>query len=81
MVTFGISRYLITPFIRFMPPSIPSGTPSNAVVFARLLADGEDRGVKPFLVPIHDGHSMYPGITAKFVLHLHAQTHSLTALP
>ena len=51
-----------------MPPSIPCGTPSDGIVFARLLVDGEDRGVKPFLVPIHDGHSMSPGITAKFVL-------------
>jgi len=67
---FGTSRYLIAPLIRFMPPSIPCGTPSSAVVFARLLVDGEDRGVKFFLVPIHDGYSMHPGVTAKFVFHL-----------
>ena len=51
---------------RFMPPSVPCGIPSDGIVFARLLVDGEDRGVKPFLVPIHDGRSMHPGITAKF---------------
>ncbi|KAF9650305.1 acyl-CoA dehydrogenase NM domain-like protein [Thelephora ganbajun] len=50
---------------KFMPPSIPCGILSDGIVFARLLVDGEDRGVKPFVVPIHDGHSMYPGITAK----------------
>lgn len=50
-----------------MPPSIPCGIPSDGVVFARLLVDGEGRGVKPFLVPIHDGRSMHPGITTKFV--------------
>ena len=50
-----------------MPPSIPCGIPLDGIVFARLVVEGEDRGVKPFAVPIHDGHSMYPGITAKFV--------------
>ena len=50
-----------------MPPSVPCGIPSDGIVFARLLVDGEDRGVKPFLVPIHDGRSMCPGITVKFV--------------
>jgi len=46
----------------------PGGTPSDSIVFARLLVNGEDRGAKPSLVPIHDGYSMSPGITAKFVL-------------
>lgn len=81
MITFDISRYLITPLIRFMPPSVPNGTPSRAVVFARLVVDGEDRGIKPFLVPIHDGHSMCPGITSKFVFHLFTPTTSLTRFP
>jgi len=61
-----------------MPPSVPCGTPSDGIVFARLLVDGEDRGVKPFLVPIHDGHSMYPGITAKFVFPPLTPARSLT---
>jgi acyl-CoA oxidase len=62
-----------------MPPSIPCGIPSDGIVFARLLVGGEDRGVKPFLVPIHDGHSMYPGITAKFVSSRLESTSSLTS--
>lgn len=64
-----------------MPPSIPCGIPSDGIVFARLLVDGEDRGVKPFLVPIHDGNSMHPGITAKRVSPRNSSTpinHSLT---
>ena len=66
---------------RFMSPSIPCGTPSDGIVFARLLVDGEDRGVKPFLVPIHDGHSMYPGITEKFVLPRLEPARLLTSIP
>lgn len=66
--SYSIALPFLTFETRFMPPSIPCGTPSDGIVFARLLVDGEDRGVKPFLVPIHDGYSMSPGITAKFVL-------------
>ncbi|KAJ7192808.1 acyl-CoA dehydrogenase NM domain-like protein [Mycena pura] len=50
---------------KFMPPTTPSGLPCVSVVFARLLVDGQDKGVKPILVPIHDGRKMYPGITSK----------------
>ncbi|KAJ7485061.1 acyl-CoA dehydrogenase NM domain-like protein [Mycena galericulata] len=50
---------------KFMPPTTPCGLPCVAVVFARLIVDHVDRGVKPFLVPLHDGHMMYPGITSK----------------
>jgi acyl-CoA oxidase len=36
-----------------------------AVVFARLVVEGEDRGIKPFAVLMHDGFNMSQGITAK----------------
>lgn len=77
--SYLVARCLLIFETRFMPPAIPCGTPLNGIVFARLLVDGEDRGVKPFLVPIHDEHSMYPGVTAKFVLsRLKPPTRSLT---
>ncbi|TFK45974.1 acyl-CoA dehydrogenase NM domain-like protein [Heliocybe sulcata] len=50
---------------KFMPPTVPCGIPCVAIVFARLIVRGEDRGVKPFLVPLHDGEQMYEGITSK----------------
>ncbi|KAG9249965.1 uncharacterized protein F5Z01DRAFT_745808 [Emericellopsis atlantica] len=49
-----------------MPPTTPLCTmPRIAVVFARLLVYGEDRGVKTFLVQLTDGDSMCPGITSR----------------
>ncbi|KAE8557110.1 hypothetical protein EYB25_001816 [Talaromyces marneffei] len=49
-----------------MPPTTPrGGLPVVAVVFARLIVEGEDRGVRPFLVPIGDGREMCKGIIAK----------------
>ncbi len=36
-----------------------------AVVFARFLVNGENRGVKPFAVMFHDGKTMTRGITSK----------------
>jgi alkylation response protein AidB-like acyl-CoA dehydrogenase len=53
---------------RCMPPTTPrSGLPTVAVVIARLIVDGENRGVRPFLVPLSDGREMCKGVTAKFV--------------
>lgn len=44
---------------RFMPPTTPrSGLPVVAVVIARLIVGGENYGVRPFLVPLGDGHEM-----------------------
>ncbi|PYH79560.1 acyl-CoA dehydrogenase NM domain-like protein [Aspergillus uvarum CBS 121591] len=49
-----------------MPPSTPrSGLPTIAVVIARLMVEGEDRGIRPFLVPVSDGTQMCTGITSK----------------
>ncbi|KAJ7611284.1 hypothetical protein FB45DRAFT_1037616 [Roridomyces roridus] len=49
---------------KFMPPTTPSGIPCVAVVFARLIVNGVDKGIKPILVPLHDGREMYPGVTS-----------------
>ncbi|PIL33677.1 hypothetical protein GSI_04301 [Ganoderma sinense ZZ0214-1] len=59
---------------KFMPPTVPAGLPCVAVVFARLIVDGEERGHRPFIVPLNDGKHMllpYRGGTNPL-------THSLT---
>lgn len=49
-----------------MPPTTPRcGMPRVAVVFARLVVEQEDRGVKPFAVRLCDSDQMCPGITSK----------------
>lgn len=49
-----------------MPPSTPVvGEPKVALVFARLMVEGDDRGVRPFIVPINDGVSMAPGVVSQ----------------
>ncbi|KAJ7652808.1 acyl-CoA dehydrogenase NM domain-like protein [Mycena polygramma] len=50
---------------KFMPPTTPCSLPCVAVVFARLIIKDTDMGIRPFLVPLHDGRAMYPGITSK----------------
>ncbi len=40
-----------------------------AVVFARFIVNGEDRGVKEFMVMLHDGKTMNRGITSRYVIH------------
>lgn len=52
-----------------MPSTSPIGMACIAIVFARAIIEGEDRGIKPFLVPLHDGKNMYPGITSKSVMY------------
>ena len=49
-----------------MPPTSPIGIPAVAIVFAKLLVDG-NLGVKPFLVPITDGEHMTEGVTCQYV--------------
>lgn len=52
-----------------MPPTAPCGIPCVSIVFARLVtAQGEDRGVKSFVVPLHDGVEMYDGVVSKPLL-------------
>lgn len=49
---------------KFMPPTVPAGIPLVAIVWAKLVVDGEDRGTRPFLVPLNDGKQMCAGITS-----------------
>ena len=51
---------------RFMPATTPiEGFPRIGIVIARVSVADEDRGVKPFLVWLNDGHEMSTGIYAK----------------
>jgi hypothetical protein len=54
---------------RYMPPTSPiaPGFPCISVVFTRTFVNGEDHGVKPFVLQLHDGHSMTPGVKIKSV--------------
>ncbi|KUL91691.1 hypothetical protein ZTR_01050 [Talaromyces verruculosus] len=52
--------------ISCMPPTTPRGGLSVvAVVIARLIVEGEDRGVRPFLISLGDGREMCKGVIAK----------------
>ncbi|EJD50431.1 hypothetical protein AURDEDRAFT_99960 [Auricularia subglabra TFB-10046 SS5] len=48
---------------KYMPPTTPVDRPCISVVFARVLANDTDCGIKPFLVNIHDGRDMCAGVT------------------
>ncbi|KAF7587803.1 hypothetical protein BBP40_006684 [Aspergillus hancockii] len=65
-----------------MPPTTPrSGLPVVAVVIARLVVDGEDCGVRPFLVSLGDGREMCKGVISKVLpprTGAHPIDHSLT---
>ncbi|GCB20523.1 acyl-coenzyme A oxidase-like protein [Aspergillus awamori] len=54
---------------KLMPPSAPlaAGIPRIALVLARLIVEGEDRGTRQFIVPVNDGRQMYRGIKAWLV--------------
>jgi acyl-CoA oxidase len=48
---------------KFMPPSNPSwGIPKVALVMARLIVKGEDRGCRFFITPICNEREMYQGV-------------------
>jgi acyl-CoA oxidase len=51
--------------VRYMPPTLPTGTPTIAIVFARLVVSGRFFGIRPFVVDLNDGNKMCPGVTAK----------------
>ncbi|KAB2580942.1 Peroxisomal acyl-coenzyme A oxidase 1 [Lasiodiplodia theobromae] len=57
---------LHTPYQRaakFMSPNtLDAGMPRGGIVFARLIVDGEDRGVRPFWVLLHDTEKMEEGV-------------------
>ncbi|KAL3456272.1 hypothetical protein BJX64DRAFT_294262 [Aspergillus heterothallicus] len=65
-----------------MPPTtLRSGIPTVAVVIARLMVDGENRGLRPFLVPLGDGREMCKGVTSIMLpprTGAHAVDHALT---
>ena len=49
-----------------MPPAAPFGNmPRVGIVFARLMVNGESRGIRPFIVVLGDGKTMSKGITAR----------------
>ncbi|KAH8093147.1 hypothetical protein BXZ70DRAFT_950310 [Cristinia sonorae] len=51
---------------KWMPPTAPKGgMPRVAIVIARLMVNGENRGVRPFVVALGDGQQMCKGITSK----------------
>ncbi|THH16516.1 hypothetical protein EW146_g4131 [Bondarzewia mesenterica] len=52
---------------KYMPPTAPAGTPCVAVVFAKAIINGEDCGIRPFVVHIHDGKDMHPGVVSKLL--------------
>ncbi|KAL0256634.1 hypothetical protein SLS55_009029 [Diplodia seriata] len=48
---------------KFMSPTTPdAGMPSGGIVYARLIVDDEDRGVRPFWVLLHDSEQMEDGV-------------------
>ncbi|KAH7915579.1 acyl-CoA oxidase [Hygrophoropsis aurantiaca] len=48
---------------KFMPASTPAfGIPKVALVMARLMVDGEDRGPRFFIVPVCNEQEMYQGV-------------------
>ncbi|KAI0790859.1 acyl-CoA dehydrogenase NM domain-like protein [Abortiporus biennis] len=67
---------------KHMPPTIPAGKPTLAVVFARLIVNREDRGIRPFIVALNDGKQMCSGITARLLPErggAHPVNHALTS--
>jgi len=48
-----------------MPPTSPCGIPVVGVIFARLIVNNEDWGIKPFVVQLSDGEHMCYGIECK----------------
>jgi acyl-CoA oxidase len=53
----------LTNIVRYMPPTTPVDKPCVAIVFARVMVDGADHGIKPFMVHLHDGKHTMPGVT------------------
>ncbi|TCD67919.1 hypothetical protein EIP91_011783 [Steccherinum ochraceum] len=53
---------------KYMPPTGPvDDMPRIGLVFARLVVNGEDRGIRPFLTPLSNGKEMYKGITIQYM--------------
>ncbi|KAI1438053.1 acyl-CoA dehydrogenase/oxidase [Xylaria sp. CBS 124048] len=53
---------------KVMPPTSPlGGIPRVGVVLARLIVDGADHGVKPFIVELSDERGMMPGVSSQLL--------------
>ncbi|KAF8992116.1 hypothetical protein BDQ17DRAFT_236872 [Cyathus striatus] len=53
---------------KYMSSTTPVlGIPCIAVVYARLIVNGEYRGIRPFLVSLNDGFNMSKGVTARLL--------------
>ncbi|KLO15452.1 acyl-CoA dehydrogenase NM domain-like protein [Schizopora paradoxa] len=53
---------------KFMPPSgVVEGLDRVAIVFARLLVQGEDRGIRPFVVYLSKNGRMCKGVTSRLM--------------
>ncbi|KAI0633884.1 acyl-CoA dehydrogenase NM domain-like protein [Trametes polyzona] len=66
---------------KFMPPTVPAGLPCIAVVFAKLIVNGEDRGHRPFIVSLNDGEQMCAGVQSRLLPFrggTHPMMHALT---
>ncbi|KAI0818485.1 acyl-CoA dehydrogenase NM domain-like protein [Trametes gibbosa] len=50
---------------KYMPPTVPAGLPCIAVVFAKLVVNGQDRGHRPFIVSLNDGQQMCAGVQSR----------------
>lgn len=54
----------ISNYERYMPPTSPlGGIEKVAIVFARLVVNSEDRGVRPFVVSLTDGAQCCKGVS------------------
>jgi hypothetical protein len=50
-----------------MATVLPAGQPCVGIVYARLVVQGEDRGVRPFVVQLNDGKKLTEGISVMCV--------------
>lgn len=51
---------------KIMPPTtLAAGVPRVAVVFAQLIVEGENRGVRPFIVRINEADRMCDGVSSR----------------
>ncbi|OKP12452.1 hypothetical protein PENSUB_1912 [Penicillium subrubescens] len=67
---------------KFMPPSRQvAGIPRIVVVMARLMVDGDDRGIRPFIVALSNGKEICKGVTSVLLPELGTRTldHCLTS--
>ncbi|KAJ7637540.1 acyl-CoA dehydrogenase NM domain-like protein [Mycena polygramma] len=51
---------------KFMPATIVAGgIPKMAIILAKLIVQGSDRGIRPFAVDLNDGKTMCPGVSCR----------------